>query len=475
MGCSTSRSVVERSGIESVDEILLKFAFRLFLSLVGIALGLLIAEDVVRRFGLAPEIYRIAPELHRLTDTPGLGYEPVPHVALGGEATNADGRRDFDYPRVKEEGVFRIAVLGDSIAYGWGTALWETHPKVIEDALNRFRKSSAPRYEVLNFGVRGYNTLNEAACLKHKALAWDPDLVIVSYYHNDPDPGSVDLAALLDSNEAAKRRLADMNRLAGRAQAWLFRHSRLYTFARYRWEAHRRRDGRTDDRYSREVNYSSLKAEYFFRVAEDHGPRVVEGFARIAITAAKAGIPVVVAVFPVLDDLQNYAYVDLHRGVAGAAREAGFDVVDTLPAFRKLASLTNEHLAVDDNHPNARGQRAAGWAVATHLVERGLLPTPKTGFDAGLFANDAALTEPDYPAIHADRAMYWIERGHRHAVIKEWESAARAALIAMRLAPGNPIVRRTLEDAAAHLDGELLAETRASLSRYSRSSTASAD
>ena len=40
---------------------------------------------------------------------------------------------------------------------------------------------------MLNFGVSGYSSRDEALVFKHKVVDWDLDLLIVQYFFNDPE------------------------------------------------------------------------------------------------------------------------------------------------------------------------------------------------------------------------------------------------------------------------------------------------
>ncbi len=89
----------------------------------------------------------------------------------------------------KEPGVFRIAMLGDSILWGHGLELKDTFAKQLETLLN---ESSEKKIEVLNFGVSGYSTQQEVELYRVKASLHDPDLVIVGYCLNDFEESSVE-------------------------------------------------------------------------------------------------------------------------------------------------------------------------------------------------------------------------------------------------------------------------------------------
>ena len=47
--------------------------------------------------------------------------------------------------------------------------------------------SSGQKFEVLNFGVIGYNTAQEYARLRNRAIKFRPSLVVVYYVFNDPE------------------------------------------------------------------------------------------------------------------------------------------------------------------------------------------------------------------------------------------------------------------------------------------------
>jgi hypothetical protein len=97
---------------------------------------------------------------------------------------NSFGMRDREYTFEKPPGVFRIVGLGDSIMFGWGVEQSQAYLKLAEMELNQ-RSGAARRFEVLNFGVPGYNTTMEVATLEHLGLKFNPDLVVIHFVNND--------------------------------------------------------------------------------------------------------------------------------------------------------------------------------------------------------------------------------------------------------------------------------------------------
>jgi len=96
---------------------------------------------------------------------------------------NSDGFRDREFSIEKPNNTFRIICLGDSFTFGQGVELNESYPKVLERKLNSL--NNGVKYEVLNFGVPGYNTWQEVEMLDVKGLKYSPDMVIFGYVHND--------------------------------------------------------------------------------------------------------------------------------------------------------------------------------------------------------------------------------------------------------------------------------------------------
>ena len=82
-------------------------------------------------------------------------------------------------------GVFRIAVLGDSYTESHHVAYVESFPFLMERQLHTC-KAIGQRVEVLNFAVSGYSNVQELQSFRHRAKAYDPDLVLL-VFHADND------------------------------------------------------------------------------------------------------------------------------------------------------------------------------------------------------------------------------------------------------------------------------------------------
>ncbi|MFC1709890.1 SGNH/GDSL hydrolase family protein [Candidatus Omnitrophota bacterium] len=99
--------------------------------------------------------------------------------------TNSWGLREKEFSEEKHNQV-RILVFGDSITFGYGVPDEYTFPKELDKELNENgNKTSRIEFEVLNFGVSGYNTHDEWLLLQSMGLKINPDMVLLMIAAND--------------------------------------------------------------------------------------------------------------------------------------------------------------------------------------------------------------------------------------------------------------------------------------------------
>jgi lysophospholipase L1-like esterase len=267
--------------------------------------------------------------------------------------TNSFGLRGPETSLAKPEGVFRIAVLGDSWAFGWGVGEGEPFPEVLAALLDR--RDAGGRVEVLNFSVSAYNTLQELAVLRGKALAFQPDLVLLAYNVNDVEGLDGEASTL-----TADSRLREV-------ESTLNKNSHLFRFVDERLRRLALRQGL--ERKGKVASYEGLYAE-----TSAAWRRVREGLRDIRDASAAAGARTYLVLCPwmsVLDDRNPYQ--GIHRQVVDEADRLGIPALDLFEAFRgrDAASLRISPL---DGHPTAEGQRIAAAAIAADLRRRGLVP-----------------------------------------------------------------------------------------------------
>lgn len=120
-------------------------------------------------------------ELFLYLTAPALPPKPV-------ETRNQYGFREREFAVPKPPGVCRIMVLGDSFTWGKGVRVDERYTTLLEQALNREYPDRT--FEVLNFGFPGAPTTRERDALADYKDMVEPDLIIVGFVLNDPQPKS---------------------------------------------------------------------------------------------------------------------------------------------------------------------------------------------------------------------------------------------------------------------------------------------
>lgn len=94
---------------------------------------------------------------------------------------NSYGSNDSEHTTVKPDGVFRVAVLGNSYTEAFHVPNEQAYWHVMEQTLNQCLPPGKTRVEVLNFGVSGYGTAQNLILLEKRVWAFQPDLVILGF------------------------------------------------------------------------------------------------------------------------------------------------------------------------------------------------------------------------------------------------------------------------------------------------------
>lgn len=301
------------------------------------------------------EMWRYARELKTVGRTPGLRFEHRPEQRtrlMGVEVTtNSDGLRDRSVSRQSSPGVFRIAVIGDSITFGWGVPQEQTYPQQLEAELNRLRPLGPERtFEVLNFGVGNYNIADAAAMLEHKALSYRPDLVIYGAFINDAELPRVD------------------------NHPWWMKHS---LFAVWVW-------GRIDGLLRGLGTREDFQTYYLglYRESGEGRQLVHRQLERMSNLCRQAGVPLLVAFLPELHADSEEVFATIQIFYREASRQVGAPFVD-LGESLSGESRRRFWVTDDDAHPDAKacGLYAAALArMVENQVRAVAAPTPQDGY-----------------------------------------------------------------------------------------------
>jgi len=344
------------------------------LVLASVAVTLLAVELALRLFGVSVGTVQINRTTVRRSANPRLAFELRPGARVGAEAEyriNSFGLRSPETSLAKPAGVRRIAVLGDSIAFGYWVEAEQAFPRQLEQMLGE-------GVQVLNFAVPGYNLDQEIETLRARALEFSPDVVVVAFCLNDLE-GLFSYEYGLTLDRASRRET-----VLGRLLEGLLRRSRLASWIEYRLAEQEARR-----RFAQARN--PLAGPLYDVAVAEQRKALVARFATLYELVHVRGIPALVAVFPTFGTPRfgAYPYRELHAVVTGAAEESGLLAVDLLECYSAYDPLD---VRVDVVHPNPMGHRIAAHAIRDTLCRHHLLcekapetPVPCTGYRAAAF------------------------------------------------------------------------------------------
>ncbi len=278
--------------------------------------------------------------------------DPPPSIGLLEPTTSVDPhfRKWVPKPEKKPDR-FRVLVLGDSFAWGWGVRPELTWVTKLARWLRQLE--SGEHFEVVNWSRPGWNTWEEWISIRDRLDEWSPDLLVLGYVLNDAEP--------TDLEERARRRteLVRQTPEAGVGAA-LYRRSLL---------ARRLYDALENRRLRRE-----LTAYYHALYREEGWSRARLGLESLQSAADQLDIPLVVVLFPIFDLEDGYAYRQLHELLLDTTRELGIRSVDLLPIYD---GIDRRQLVVEpftDAHPSPLAHRLAARTILEHLAEEELIP-----------------------------------------------------------------------------------------------------
>lgn len=302
---------------------------------------------------------------------------------------NDDGHRG---PRAgpKQADRLRIVAVGDSFTFGYGVEEEQAWPRRLETLL---AAGGGDGPEVVNLGVGGYGTWEEARLLEQERGRLAPDLALVAFYvGNDPldnrrwyppvpvavPGGSPIPTAMPDATERLKR--------------WLGGRLHLYNLLATRGDELLVRTGLRHLTYPFEIDV--LRApppESVVAAWEATGA----GF-RLLTHLQDAGLAIRVVLIPMkhqVDDAFWQRLTAQYERIAGARAvraldrtrpqrivedlllDANLDAFDLLAGLREAAQQSEEPLYwARDQHWTAAGHEAAARLIAARLRSEGLIP-----------------------------------------------------------------------------------------------------
>ncbi|MBI2048880.1 MAG: SGNH/GDSL hydrolase family protein [Candidatus Liptonbacteria bacterium] len=299
------------------------------------------------------------------SNNPDLGVELKPGAVIDSGLSGIRGelwlkvnqrglREDREYAIPKPPDVVRIAVLGDSVAFGWGQDLAASYSKILERKLQSFtaQSGSNKKIEVLNFGVPGYNGKQKIIVFKDKVLPYQPDLVIMSWLIDDTGHPAYLLGLPLIPNSVTK-----------------FLNGHSYLFSCFRERVLKK---------VYELNARPYKEQY--QEDSEGWNESKKMFKEISGVSKRGGVPVLMVMLPVWQSFdKNTAdgIASIHEFLDKTAKENGLDYADILPYLKNVTTIPDYVAAKGDlYHPNYNGHEMIADAIYTKITGEKPPPDP---------------------------------------------------------------------------------------------------
>ena len=331
-----------------------RWAGNLYALLVSTVVAVAAAEvglRLVNPWGI--ELFSLLPyHMQGMVDHPTLGYAHPRsvsyHLGRNRVSLNSNGHRDDEMPIEKPPGERRILVLGDSVTFGWGVDQGEDFPARLEALL---RDQPGGPWQVINAGVNGYNSQQEAAFFAAEGIRFKPDIVLLVYVRNDVDPP-------IDPNAATWRRYpswpSSLPELLDRARSlsYLYQTTKLFQ---------RMEESRPPP--------APAPASGPSRSLVDHRgwPASLEALRSIAALCQRDAIPFLVAMESGADERR-----------AEALRQAGIQAISLGPAWSRVPPEQHRVSRIDP-HPSAAVHQEFAKTLLEEMRSRGWLDRPRGG------------------------------------------------------------------------------------------------
>lgn len=252
--------------------------------------------------------------------------------------TNSDGFREREFD-AKPAGGYRIAVVGDSFAFGNGINADQRFSAHLQQALS-------PRVEVLNFGVAGANTPEHVGLIHDRLPVIAPDFILVQWFVND-----------VEHTASSRPPIATIVPWPA-AHDWLLKSSASYTLLNT-WWTRRQVLGQTAASYAGYMHA---------RHADPQGePARLERQALRALVASTRAIHARLG-FVLFPDTSydlgaGYPFEFLHRRMLDFCADEKLTCLDLRPAFAEVTHRQSLWANPMDSHPSATANTVAAVKI----------------------------------------------------------------------------------------------------------------
>jgi len=255
---------------------------------------------------------------------------------------NKHGYRDYEYNLQKPEGIFRVLVLGDSQTFGHGIKnLKDTWVKKLEGKLQKEGRNAS--IEVLNISGPGWNSDTHLYELFKNGFKFNPDLIILAYYHNDiPSPTSV------NCNSSDRKIIPNIN---------TFQSSKLVSFIDFRIN-------RLLEKIGEKPSYSDCLNQVYDSVGWEMEKFYLD---IIGLALLMKKIHFMVTVIPIIHQLDDdYPLLGAHKKLKAFSHQRRIEFLDFYEKGFKNIDASHLKISKTDHHLNQR----ASDIIANTLFNR---------------------------------------------------------------------------------------------------------
>lgn len=349
-----------------------------WLTLLGLFVGLFMVEGALRvvKYPRFYKAHSLAPQFAFLeTSSTNAVYVNAPSTRIrfvydgnprgyfgaGNEVdhfSNSAGFRGPEFTLEKPERALRIACLGDSFTFGEGVRFEDTYAERVAIMLRARLAPNKATCESLNFGVGGYNTEQELFALLNFALPVSPDIVIVGYTLNDPEPFLFQIDPRTGTTDRRPRELSIPEGLDDALPPGnLLYNSRI---AQLFWQ-----------KLAKQARTRQTVSYYQGLFASDSPgwQRSREALHTILATCQARQIPCIVVIFPVLYQLNDrYPFLAIHGMIQQEVLAANGICVDLFPLLKGRSSSAL-WVHPTDPHPNEIVHAIAAEALVPQILK----------------------------------------------------------------------------------------------------------
>ncbi|MFH1849309.1 MAG: SGNH/GDSL hydrolase family protein [archaeon] len=238
--------------------------------------------------------------------------------------------------RAKPEGVYRILVVGDSVAASFINGIHQYFSEELEQRLNA---QTDRKIEVINSAVGGYNIVQESRYLEIRGLQTNPDMILLVLCKNDFDWLSAAIENPDETTQIISYKRSVPRIFSNRLDRYLIMRSAFYRFS----------TGMAL-RIAEKAGISVQSEELLFSQEKNR-----EALQKIIDLSRRHGTELVIVIFPSLDDFEHYPNFDFHDQIRDVASDGQVPVVDLYSSFSRYSHLALRLSPDDDTHPNKLG------------------------------------------------------------------------------------------------------------------------